>query len=66
MRRLRDPDDVRKLAVRFGEVMRLTAALKQIEEMPFTMVNDSESLRHTIRTLQGIAHEARKREATSS
>jgi hypothetical protein len=33
-------------------------ALEQIEQMPFSMVNDSESLRHTIRTIQGIARKA--------
>jgi hypothetical protein len=33
----------------------LKAALKDIEAMPFSMVNDSESLRHTIRALQAIA-----------
>lgn len=36
----------------------LAAALMEIEEMPFSMANDSDSLRHTIKTMQRIAHRA--------
>lgn len=36
----------------------LLAALIDIENTPATMVNDSESLRHTIRTMQQIARAA--------
>lgn len=36
----------------------LSNALDEIEQMPCSMVNDSESLRHTIRTMQAIARAA--------
>lgn len=36
----------------------LRAALQEIADMPFSMVNDSESLRHSLRTIQQIALKA--------
>jgi hypothetical protein len=39
---------------------KLETALVLIEGMPFSMANDSESLRHTIRTMQRIASEGLK------
>jgi hypothetical protein len=36
----------------------MLAALNEIDEMPFSMVNDSESLRHTIKTIQAMARAA--------
>jgi hypothetical protein len=38
-----------------GHVQVLTTALEVIEGAPFSMVNDSESLRHTIKGLQATA-----------
>jgi hypothetical protein len=37
------------------ETERLRFVLERIRDMPFSMVNDSESLRHTLRTIQGMA-----------
>lgn len=37
------------------EIEELRAALQEIADMPFSMVNDSESLRHSLRTIQQIA-----------
>ena len=34
------------------------SALREIDAMPCSMVNDSESLRHTIKTIQSIARKA--------
>lgn len=39
---------------------KLVDALAQIEAMPCSMVNDSESLRHTIKQMQQIARAAMK------
>lgn len=36
----------------------LVQALRDIEQIPFSAVNDSESLRHTIKTIQHIARTA--------
>jgi hypothetical protein len=38
------------------EIERLGKALMEIDQMPCTMVNDSESLRHTIKTMKNISH----------
>lgn len=40
------------------KIEQMRAALVEIETMPFSMVNDSESLRHTIRTIQLQASKA--------
>jgi hypothetical protein len=40
-------------------VTELLEALRLIEDMPYTMMNDSESLRHTIRAMQFVARSAR-------
>lgn len=45
--------DIRQM---LGEIDRMSTALRSIESAPASMVNDSESLRHTIRAIQ---HEAR-------
>lgn len=42
----------------FQQRDKLAKALTEIETMPFSPVNDSESLRHTIRTMQMIASKA--------
>jgi hypothetical protein len=41
-----------------GKVNQLRAALELIEATPYSMVNDSESLRHTIKSIQHIARTA--------
>jgi len=41
-----------------GEIARLKTALAEIRDTPFSMVNDSESLRHSCRVMQHIATEA--------
>lgn len=38
--------------------LRERRALTQISDMPVSMVNDSESLRHSIKTMQSIARSA--------
>jgi hypothetical protein len=43
----------------------LAQALTEIEATPFSMVNDSDSLRHTIKTMQQIARAALKAGAAS-
>jgi len=48
-------DNVCELMAQNG---RLIKAMEEIEQMPFSMVNDSESLRYTLRTIQRIAHNA--------
>lgn len=40
------------------ENKRLRTALEQVRDMPFSMVNDSESLRHTIKVMQHLATKA--------
>lgn len=45
------------------ENVRLRQALRDIEEMPFSMVNDSESLRHSIKTMQTIARTAARQQS---
>ncbi len=49
--------DIRQM---LGEIERLRAALLNIEDAPYTMVNDSDSLRHTIRGMQAMARAARE------
>lgn len=41
-----------------AEIDCLRAALREIDDMPFSMFNDVDSLRHTIRIIQQIAHRA--------
>lgn len=41
-----------------AENKRLRRALEQIRDAPFSMVNDSESLRHSIRAIQNTADQA--------
>lgn len=48
----------RELTTLAAERDRLREAMIQIDEMPASMVNDSESLRHTIRTIQSISSAA--------
>jgi hypothetical protein len=36
----------------------LRSALEQIRDMPHSLVNDSESLRHTLKTIDHIARQA--------
>ncbi len=40
------------------EIDALRSALQKIADMPLSMVNDSESLRHSLRTVQQIALKA--------
>jgi hypothetical protein len=40
------------------EIIPLRVALEEVRDTPFSMVNDSDSLRHTIRTIQAIANQA--------
>jgi len=49
---------VTELAALKSRIQELEAALEVIEGAPFSMVNDSESLRHTIRGLQAAARAA--------
>lgn len=42
----------------FQQRDKLAKVLTDIEAMPFSSVNDSESLRHTIRTMQTMARTA--------
>lgn len=52
-------DTRRKIArAREQQLAGAVAALREIELMPVSMVNDSESLRHSIRLMQQIAHHA--------
>lgn len=41
-----------------AEIDALRSALQEIADTPFSMVNDSESLRHSLRTVQQIALKA--------
>ena len=45
-------------ATAMAEIKRLSAALADVRDMPVSMVNDSESLRHSIRVMQNIARGA--------
>ncbi|MFA7280814.1 MAG: hypothetical protein WC100_12025 [Sterolibacterium sp.] len=45
-------------AQQIAELPTMIARLEEIESMPFSMVNDSDSLRHTIRAMQAIARAA--------
>lgn len=51
-------DDICELGMMETRRNAAVKALQEIEQMPFSMVNDSESLRHTIRTIQSIASRA--------
>lgn len=59
------PDRLREEAHRIARALNreaahddLVKALEEIESTPFSMVNDSESLRHSLRLLQQIARTA--------
>lgn len=49
-------DDLHKQTTE--EIARLTKVIAEIDEMPCTMVNDSESLRHTIKTIKHMTNAA--------
>lgn len=62
LERLRVPCATADSKMAAAEIEVLRASLTEIADMPFSMVNDADSLRHTIRVMQGIARKSLKSE----